>query len=68
MVSLLEETLAYQSAVKKDAPAISATSDKSPVLGWIGCLFLAIGFYRKARNTPPNAVAWMKYSAFFDKQ
>ncbi|WP_445012008.1 hypothetical protein [Vreelandella stevensii] len=40
-----KENLASQSADKKDATAIPAIADKNQVLGWIGCLFLAIGFY-----------------------
>jgi hypothetical protein len=46
MVSPLElqkkKSWPLRAPVKKDATAIP---DKNPVLGWIGCLFLAIGFY-----------------------
>ncbi|BCB08134.1 hypothetical protein HHSLTHF2_20240 [Vreelandella venusta] len=40
-----KEILASQSAVKKDALPVSETSDKNQILGWIGCLFIAVGFY-----------------------
>ncbi|WP_281662063.1 hypothetical protein [Halomonas sp. Alg239-R46] len=40
-----KEVMASQEAFKKDTPAISATPDKSPILGLVGCFFLALGFY-----------------------
>lgn len=40
-----KEVLDSQSVAKKQSLADSGASEKNPILGSVGCLFLAIGFY-----------------------